>query len=136
MSSLYLPPHEMTAIKAIDIREVERRVGQALDEGRPSALYELQLSGSGSHITAIRFLGSSSFATTALVAKFLLDGRQGRHRRGQCRFQLGRLADLDAGIAFERAATERGRSSKNCPNAPGASLASQAASSAVSSLNA
>lgn len=52
MSILYLPPHEMTAIKAIDIREVERRVSQALDEGRPSALYELQLSGSGSHIAS------------------------------------------------------------------------------------
>ncbi|RSY81078.1 hypothetical protein DAH66_15410 [Sphingomonas koreensis] len=52
MSSLYLSHREMTAIKAIDIREVERRVSQALYEGRPSALYELQLSGSGSHIAS------------------------------------------------------------------------------------
>ncbi len=52
MSSLYLPPHEITAIKAIDVREVERRVSQALEEERPSALYELQLAGSGSHIAS------------------------------------------------------------------------------------
>lgn len=52
MSSHYLSHHEISAIKAIDIREVERRVGQALDEGRPSALYELQLSGSGSYIAS------------------------------------------------------------------------------------
>lgn len=50
MSSLYLSQHEMTAIKAIDTREVERRVSQALDEGRPTALYGLHLSSAGSHI--------------------------------------------------------------------------------------
>jgi len=50
MSSLYLSQHEMTAIKAIDTSEVERRVNQALDDGRPTALYGLHLSTSGSHI--------------------------------------------------------------------------------------
>ncbi len=50
MSSLYLSQHEMTAIKAIDTREVERRVDQALDEGRPTTLHGLDLSSSGSHI--------------------------------------------------------------------------------------
>ncbi|HEX7855249.1 MAG TPA: hypothetical protein VF503_16300 [Sphingobium sp.] len=50
MSGLYLTQHEMTAIKAIDNREVERCVEQALDEGRPTALYGLQLSGSCPHI--------------------------------------------------------------------------------------
>ncbi len=50
MSSLYLSQHEMAAIKAIDTREVERRVDQALDEGRPTALYSLHLSNAGAHI--------------------------------------------------------------------------------------
>lgn len=51
MSILYLSQHEMMAIKAIDVGEVERRVDEALDEGRPTALYGLHLSGSGSHIS-------------------------------------------------------------------------------------
>lgn len=50
MSSLYLSQREMTAIKAIDTCEVERRVSQALDEGRPTALCGLHLSSAGLHI--------------------------------------------------------------------------------------
>jgi len=50
MSSLYIPQHEVSAIKAIDVFEVERRVQQALDEGRPAALSGLNLWSSGSHI--------------------------------------------------------------------------------------
>lgn len=70
MSDLYLSQHEMTAIKAIDTREVERRVSQALDEGRPTALYGLHLSSAGSHIATHlhryeRDLASYSKAKTA-----------------------------------------------------------------------
>lgn len=50
MISLYFSQNEMTAIKAIDVREVERRIDEALNEGRPTALYGLHLSGTGSHI--------------------------------------------------------------------------------------
>ena len=51
MNGLYLSQHELSAIKAIDTHEVERRVSQALDEGRPSVLFGLNLSNAGSHIT-------------------------------------------------------------------------------------
>lgn len=51
MNGLYLSQHELSAIKAIDIHEVERHVNQALDEGRPSVLFCLNLSNAGSHIT-------------------------------------------------------------------------------------
>lgn len=50
MSGLYISQHEVSAIKAIDACEVERRVQQALDEGRPTALSGLNLWSSGSHI--------------------------------------------------------------------------------------
>lgn len=50
MSTLYLSQHEITAIKAIDVREVERRVEQALDGACATALYDLHLSSCGLHI--------------------------------------------------------------------------------------
>lgn len=50
MSGLYISQHEVSAIKAIDACEVERRVQQSLDEGRPTALSGLNLWSSGSHI--------------------------------------------------------------------------------------
>lgn len=50
MSSLYISQHEMSAIKAVDACEVERRVQQSLDEGRPTVLSGLNLSSCGSHI--------------------------------------------------------------------------------------
>lgn len=51
MNGLYLSQHELSAIKAIDTLEIERRVSQALDEGCPSVLFGLNLSNVGSHIT-------------------------------------------------------------------------------------
>jgi len=52
MGELYFPDHMKTAVKAIDVREIERRVEQALLEQRPTALYDLHLSNCGSHVTA------------------------------------------------------------------------------------
>ena len=51
MSALYLSQQEMSAIKEIDVREAERCVKQALDRVNANALYDLQLSGCGQHIT-------------------------------------------------------------------------------------
>jgi hypothetical protein len=50
MGEIYLPQHVKTAVKAIDVRELERRVEQALWEQRATALYDLGLSSCGPYV--------------------------------------------------------------------------------------
>jgi len=50
MSTLYFSQPEVTAIKAIDVREVERRVELALDNASATALYDLPISSCGLHL--------------------------------------------------------------------------------------
>lgn len=50
MAEMYFPQHIKSAVKAIEMGELERRVEQALWEQRATALYDLHLSNCGSHI--------------------------------------------------------------------------------------
>lgn len=50
MGEIYISEHVKTALKAIDVRELERLVDQALWEQRTTALYDLHLSNCGSHV--------------------------------------------------------------------------------------
>lgn len=52
MSALYFSHHEVAMIKAVDVREVERRVEQALNGACATALYDLHLSSCGQHIAS------------------------------------------------------------------------------------
>lgn len=52
MSDLYLSQGEVTAIKAIDVRNVEERVMAALNQACSTGLNDLNLWNSGSHINA------------------------------------------------------------------------------------
>src|SRR5215203_4794474 len=50
MGEIYLPDYIKSAVKAIDERELERRIEQALWEQRATALYELRLSNCGAYV--------------------------------------------------------------------------------------
>jgi hypothetical protein len=50
MGEIYLPQHIKDAVKAVDMRELEKLVDQALWEQRATPLYALHLSNCGSHV--------------------------------------------------------------------------------------
>lgn len=50
MSSLYFSQHEVRAIKALNICNIERCVEQALEERHPAALFDLHIAGACSYI--------------------------------------------------------------------------------------
>ncbi|HEX8468667.1 MAG TPA: hypothetical protein VF620_12775 [Allosphingosinicella sp.] len=50
MSAIYLSQHQKEALRAVDIRNVEQLVDQALWDGRATALYDLHLSSCGSYV--------------------------------------------------------------------------------------
>lgn len=52
MGELYIPDWIKTAVRAVDLREVEERVEQALLEQSATALYGLHLTNCGDHVTS------------------------------------------------------------------------------------